>query len=85
LTAIRVAGEAITVNYSPLTPPYEIDAIGNPDTMPADFLDTPAGQTLQELQANYGLQFSMVPADSLDLPGRTDVTLDFAQPGGGGS
>ncbi len=85
LTAIRVAGEAITVNYSPLTPPYVIDAIGNPDTMPADFLDTPAGQTWQELQANYGLQFSMVPADSLDLPGRTDVTLDFAQPGGGGS
>jgi uncharacterized protein YlxW (UPF0749 family) len=85
LTAIRVAGEAITVNYSPLTPPYVIDAIGNPDTMPADFLDTSAGQTWQELQANYGLQFSMVPVDSLDLPGRTDVTLDFAQPGGGGS
>jgi uncharacterized protein YlxW (UPF0749 family) len=85
LTAIRVAGEAITVNYSPLTPPYVIDAIGNPDTMPADFLNTPAGQTWQELQANYGLQFSMVPVDSLDLPGRTDVTLDFAQAGGGGS
>ena len=85
LTAIRVAGEAITVNYSPLTPPYVIEAIGNPDTMPADFLDTQAGQTWQELQVNYGLQFSMVPADSVNLPGRTDVTLDFAQPGGGGS
>jgi uncharacterized protein YlxW (UPF0749 family) len=85
LTSIRVAGEAITVNYSPLTPPYVIDAIGNPDTMPADFLETTAGQTWQELQANYGLQFSMVPAESLDLPGRTDVTLDVAQPGGGGS
>jgi uncharacterized protein YlxW (UPF0749 family) len=85
LTAIRIAGEAITVNYRPLSPPYVVDAIGNPDTMPADFLDTSAGQTWQDLQANYGLRFSLIPADSLSLPGRTDVTLDFAQPGGGGS
>jgi uncharacterized protein YlxW (UPF0749 family) len=85
LTAIRVAGEAITVNYSALSPPYVVDAIGNSDTIPADFLDTSAGQTWQDLQSNYGLQFSMVPAESLILPGRTDVTLDFAQPGGGGS
>jgi uncharacterized protein YlxW (UPF0749 family) len=85
LTAIRVAGEAITVNYSALSPPYVVDAIGNPETMPADFLDTSAGQTWQDLQSNYGLRFAMIPADSLSLPGRTDVTLDFAQPGGGGS
>jgi uncharacterized protein YlxW (UPF0749 family) len=85
LTAIRIAGEAITVNYRPLSPPYVVDAIGDPDTMPADFLDTSAGQRWQDLQSNYGLQFSMVPADALSLPGRTDVTLDFAQPGGGGS
>jgi uncharacterized protein YlxW (UPF0749 family) len=85
LSAIRVAGEAITVNYQPLSPPYVVDAIGDPDTMPANFLDTAAGQTWQDLQSNYGLQFSMTPIDSLSLPGRTDVTLDFAQPGGGGS
>jgi uncharacterized protein YlxW (UPF0749 family) len=85
LSAIRVAGEAITVNYRPLSPPYVIDAIGDPDTMPADFLDTPAGQTWQDLQSNYGLEFAMIPVDSLTLPGRTDVTLDFAQPGGEGS
>src|SRR4029453_2570615 len=80
LSAIRGAGQALTGNSQPLSPPYVVDAIGDPDPMPANFLDTAAGQTWQDLQSNYGLQFSMTPIDSLSLPGRTDVTLDFAQP-----
>ena len=41
LTAIRFAGEAITVDYVSLTPPYEVTAIGDPDTLPARLLETP--------------------------------------------
>ena len=44
LTAIRFAGRAITVDYRSLTPPYVIDAIGNPETLPARLLETPGGQ-----------------------------------------
>ena len=34
-TAIRFAGEAVLVDFRPVTNPYEISAIGDPDTLPA--------------------------------------------------
>ena len=37
LTAIRGAGDAITVDYRSLTRPYQIEAIGDPRTLPASF------------------------------------------------
>ena len=57
LTAIRFAGEAITVDYVSLTPPYEVAAIGDPDTLPARLLETDGGQTWLGLQANFGITF----------------------------
>ena len=68
LSAIRGAGQAITVHNASLTPPYTVDALGNPDTLAARFLDTAGGQTWTDLKANLGLKFSMVTKDSLTLP-----------------
>jgi uncharacterized protein YlxW (UPF0749 family) len=78
LTAIRGAGEAITVDFRALAPPYVIDAIGNSDTLPARFLDTQAGQTWLDLQANFGMRFDMSPKDDLTLPADPGVALSFA-------
>jgi uncharacterized protein YlxW (UPF0749 family) len=78
LSAIRGAGEAITVNFRALAPPYVIDAIGNSDTLPARFLDTQAGQTWLDLQANFGMRFDMSPKDDLTLPADPAVALSFA-------
>ena len=53
-TAIRFAGEAILVNFRPLTRPYVIAAIGDPGPMPAAFADGPGGTYLSALQSNFG-------------------------------
>ena len=48
LTAIRGAGEAITVDYRSLTRPYVVEAIGDQRTLPASFAQTtrvPGGTT----------------------------------------
>ncbi len=68
LSAIRLAGEAITVNFRSLRPPYVISAIGNPDNMPARFVDTAGGTWWLNLKAVYGLRFELASADSLRLP-----------------
>lgn len=68
-SAIRVAGSAITVNYRPLTPPYVVTAIGDPDTLEARFSETAAGQSWFQLETNYGIRFDMESVDDLSLPG----------------
>ena len=44
LTAIRFAGEAVLVDFRPVTNPYEISAIGDPDTLAGKFLASPEVQ-----------------------------------------
>jgi uncharacterized protein YlxW (UPF0749 family) len=81
-SAIRTAGQAITVNYRSLSPPYVVTAIGDPATLPARFLETSAGQAFTDLRANFGVVFALESLDSLTLPGRP-LTLSVARPGAG--
>jgi uncharacterized protein YlxW (UPF0749 family) len=67
-SAIRQGGEAITVNYASVSPPYVVEAIGNPDTMPARFVETEHGRDWLDLRAVNGLQFQMKTVESLRLP-----------------
>jgi uncharacterized protein YlxW (UPF0749 family) len=76
-TAIRTAGEAILVDFRPVLPPYEIDAIGDPRTLRAAFADGPGGQTLQVLESRYGIRFGTESVDDLRLgPGVALTTGD---------
>ncbi len=81
LSAIRHAGEAITVNYTSLGRPYRVLAIGDPDTLPARFADTSSGQTWLDLQREIGLRFTMRTRDSLRLPGTDVPQLRYANKG----
>lgn len=83
LTAIRSAGRAITVDYRSLTPPYVIDAIGDPATLPARLLETPGGQAWLSLHQNFGIRFDTTPATNLELPADPNTTLHHARPAGG--
>jgi uncharacterized protein YlxW (UPF0749 family) len=69
LTAIRFAGRAITVDYRSLTPPYVVEAVGNPNTLPARFLQTQGGQTWLGLRANFGIRFATRTSNRIELPG----------------
>lgn len=81
LSAIRSAGSAVTVNYRSLSPPYTVQAVGDPDTLEARFVDTPAGQTWLDLSTNFGLRFDVERDDSLSLPAAPDarLRLQYAQ------
>lgn len=77
-SAIRAAGQAITVNYRSLSPPYVVTAIGDPATLAADFLETAGGQFIADLAANFGAQLEVASAESLILPGRP-LSVDQAR------
>ncbi len=79
VSSIRFAGRAITVNYRSLTPPYVIDAIGNPDTLPARLLETPAGQAWLGLKQNFGISFDTQTKDQLVLPGDPTAQVRLAR------
>jgi len=79
LTAIRIAGAAITVNYQSLTPPYVVDAIGNPATLPTQFAATDGGAAWLDLHQQLGMVFSITTKTGLSLGAATLPTLRFAK------
>lgn len=79
LSAIRLAGPVITVNYQRISRPYTVAAIGDPDTLAARFVDTPGGQWWLDLQALYGVHFRIDRAESLTLPASRRVDLRHAR------
>lgn len=82
LTAIRGAGSAITVDYSSLTPPYTVLAIGDTATMPARFAQSSGGQWVQYLVSNFDVRMTSTTEDSLLVPADTTIALRYAKVGG---
>ena len=80
LTAIRSAGEAILVDYRPLTPPYTIRAIGDRAALEAGFADSAAGRRLATYTQLYGLQLAVRRSDRQTLPGAGTPALRLAVP-----
>lgn len=80
LSAIRHAGDAITVNFRPISAPYRVEAVGDPDRLPAAFGDSTSGQTWLDLQREIGLRFRMRVMEQLALPAAPHRALRFAVP-----
>ncbi|OIQ93176.1 hypothetical protein GALL_248820 [mine drainage metagenome] len=80
LTAIRSAGSAILVDLVPLSGPYTVDAIGNPDTMQTRFARTPAASELAYLRSTWGISTDVTAKKTLQLPGAGALSLRFASP-----
>lgn len=80
LTAIRFAGEAITVDYRSLTTPYVVTVIGDVDTLAARFNETDAGQAWIALEVNFGIGFAVTSSDELEVPGDPQERLRHARP-----
>ena len=81
LSAIRHAGSAITVNYTSLSRPYRVLAIGDVRTLPSRFADTTSGQAWLDLQRQFGLRFTMRTQRTLRLPAAGTPELRFARTG----
>ena len=78
-STIRQAGEAILVDFQPVTTPYTIMAIG-PDKLAEAFRDGYAGKFFQELVSRYGMSFNAAPADNITLDAATELKLRVAVP-----
>ncbi|MEU3457625.1 DUF881 domain-containing protein [Micromonospora sp. NPDC006766] len=78
-STIRSAGEAILVDYRPVTSPYEVTAIG-PGSMRGRFDDSRAAALMREVARTTGLSFGVKKAGGLTLPAAPQPRLRYAVP-----
>ncbi|MBK9724904.1 MAG: DUF881 domain-containing protein [Actinomycetales bacterium] len=78
-SSIRFAGNALLVDFRPLTRPYLITAIGDPQALEPSFAATVAGGYLSALVDNYSIRAEFAAADSLSVPSATGLDLTSAQ------
>jgi uncharacterized protein YlxW (UPF0749 family) len=81
-TAIRSAGEAVLVDFRPLSPPYVVRAIGDVDAMEPAFADSPTARRFATYTSLYGLGFAVRREGRLTLPAAVAPDLRSARPGG---
>lgn len=78
-STIRAAGDAILVDFRPVTAPYEVSAIG-----PADLADTfGASATARQFRryvSAYRMKFSVRQRDDVTLPAAGEPSLRYARP-----
>ena len=78
-STIRQAGEAILVDFRPVTTPYEVVAVG-PDSLADHFREGYAGRFFKELANRYGMAFDAAPVKDVTLDAASDLTLRVAGP-----
>ncbi|MEM5770790.1 MAG: DUF881 domain-containing protein [Bacillota bacterium] len=82
MSEIRCAGPTLSVNNSRSAPPYEIRAIGNPQTLENSL--KMRGGVLETLQF-WGIQVTLKTNDSLTIPAfKGTYRFEYAQPVKGG-
>jgi uncharacterized protein YlxW (UPF0749 family) len=79
-TAIRFAGEAVLVDFRPVTNPYLVSAVGDPGTLRSRFLASPEVNALAVISETYGLRFEFAQEDELSLPAGSPPELRSAVP-----
>jgi uncharacterized protein YlxW (UPF0749 family) len=74
-SAIRAAGEAILVNYRPMSPPYVVSAIApDADALAGRFRDNPAGLLLEQLEVQYGVIWELQRVGNITLPAASSTS-----------
>lgn len=79
LTAIRGAGDAITVDYRSLTRPYRVEAVGDPRTLQARLAESAAGAWWNDLAQNRDMTYQTSDASRLVLDSDPGITLRYAR------
>ncbi len=82
-SAIRFAGEAVLVDFRPVTNPYEVRAIGDPETLSSGFLASPEVAALALIEESFGLRFDFSREEELSLPAASTPELRSAEPATG--
>lgn len=74
-SAIRRAGDAVLVDFRPLSPPYQITALGDGDALRTTVEGSETGTYLNQLASRFGIRQSWEAGEELTVPARTAVTL----------
>ncbi|MDN5898643.1 MAG: DUF881 domain-containing protein [Brachybacterium sp.] len=74
-TAIRTAGSAVLVDFRPLSPPYRITALGDPQQLRNAVEESETGEYLQQISTRFGIRRSWEDAEDLAVPARASGTL----------
>lgn len=77
-TAIRNAGNAILVDYQPVTLPLHIRAIGDPSGLHHRFMALPEWDELTQLRDRYRIRWSLAASRHLVLPAGISVVPALA-------
>jgi uncharacterized protein YlxW (UPF0749 family) len=77
-SAIRFAGEAVLVDFQPITSPYEVRALGNADELSTNFAESTVASRYQTLTGVQHIGFSFTDSEHLTLPASAPVKLRYA-------
>lgn len=78
-SAIRFAGEVVLVDFRPITSPYRIEAIGDPEALAVAFADSAVASALRTLDAVGELTFDSGSESELHLPAAAVGAPRYAQ------
>jgi uncharacterized protein YlxW (UPF0749 family) len=84
VSTIRTAGQAILVDFTPITSPYRVSAIGPPD-MRQRFTTSATAEQFGWLHEKYHMGFAVRDREGLRLPAAPDPQLRYAKPPKGAS
>lgn len=80
-TAIREAGGRVQVNFRPISSPYRIAAIGDPEALHRRLAGSEIARQFEVWREIYGLGFSIQSDDRVRVPGSETVgELGWARP-----
>ena len=79
-SAIRQAGDAILVNFTPVSAPYRVEAVGDPVAMETVFGASRTAAQMRSYSQLYGLRFDYSRQSGLSLPAAAEETLRYARP-----
>jgi uncharacterized protein YlxW (UPF0749 family) len=77
-TAIRSAGDAILVDYRPLSPPYAVSAIGD-SRLNEDFAGSAASRAFRTLKDTFGIRYDIRQEGGVRLPAAPALDLRYAR------
>ncbi|MGN6599750.1 MAG: DUF881 domain-containing protein [Actinomycetes bacterium] len=79
LTTIRAAGEAVLVDFHPLSSPYRVVAIGPKAPLRGAVSDGTAGRYLAALERDYGITHDVATSSRLTVPAAALSSVRLAQ------
>lgn len=82
LSAIRGAGDAITVDYRSLNRPYRVEAIGDAKTLQARYVESAGGAWWTELAQNRQMRYEISSEREVTLPADPSMVLRYARRAG---